>query len=94
MARKTGMAPTELDNEVEALVKRVGSAEQSRNFMREYSVVRSNAGATWVTVTLLADDEFCIPRGGETSAFMEHATAAIEVTRGQQEIPLNEDGSE
>lgn len=80
MARKTSLMPIELDNEVAALVQRVGTSGQPKNFMREYSVVRPNEGATWVTVTFLADDEFCRPPQEEVP--------------GQQEIPIDEGGKE
>lgn len=76
MARKTGMPPVALDDEVAALVARIGASAQPKNFMRDYNVVRPSEGATWVTVTFLADDEFCRPQ---------------EVT-GQQEIPIKDEG--
>ncbi len=48
-----------LDKEVTALVSRVGAMDNPGMYISKYSVAREPGAPTWVTVTFLADEEFC-----------------------------------
>lgn len=79
-----------LDDEVSALVTRIGALEQPKNHIREYSVDRTSGAPTWVTVTFLADEQFCRPSDIEVTGLDKETPEFIP---GQQEFLLNEDGS-
>lgn len=70
-----------LDDEVSALVQRIGALPNPKNQIREYKVDRLGGDPAWVTVTFLADEQFCKPPQdevtGQESLFEKHADQAI-----------------
>ena len=88
MAKVVAMRLT-LDDEISALVTRIGALPQPKNHIVKYSVDRAQGQPSVVTVQFIADGEFCRPSIEVTGLDKTEP----EFVPGQQEIPLNEDGS-